>query len=43
MMQNDPGPSGAGHTVSNLEEQYKEVYGWLNQDGWGKTTGKAKL
>ncbi|KAI4635554.1 uncharacterized protein J4E87_000506 [Alternaria ethzedia] len=40
---NDPGPSGAGHTVSNLEEQYKEVYGWLNQDGWGKTTGKAKL
>jgi hypothetical protein len=34
--QNDPGPSGPGHTVSNLEEQYNEVYGWLEQDRWGK-------
>jgi NAD(P)-dependent dehydrogenase (short-subunit alcohol dehydrogenase family) len=33
---NDPGPSGAGHTVSKLEASYEEVYGWLAQDGWGK-------
>lgn len=32
---NDPGPSGAGHTVSNLSEQYHEVYGWLGEEGWG--------
>ncbi|KAF1840166.1 putative short chain dehydrogenase/ reductase [Cucurbitaria berberidis CBS 394.84] len=38
---NDPGPSGAGHTVSNLEEQYSEVYEWLGQEGWG--VGKVKL
>ncbi|KAH6864402.1 NAD-dependent 15-hydroxyprostaglandin dehydrogenase [Alternaria alternata] len=40
---NDPGPSGAGHTVSNLQEQYSEVYGWLQQDGWGGGIGKSKL
>ena len=34
-LQNDPGPSGAGHTVSNLQGQYNEVYEWLGQDGWG--------
>ncbi|KAF2646430.1 NAD(P)-binding protein [Massarina eburnea CBS 473.64] len=34
---NDPGPSGAGHVVSNLQQSYEEVYGWLAQDGWGKT------
>lgn len=34
-LQNDPGPSGAGHTVSNLQEQYSEVYEWLGQEGWG--------
>ncbi|KAF1951308.1 NAD(P)-binding protein [Byssothecium circinans] len=38
---NDPGPSGAGHTVSNLVQSYDEVYGWLKQDGWGKI--KARL
>ncbi|CAO2652130.1 Nn.00g004130.m01.CDS01 [Neocucurbitaria sp. VM-36] len=32
---NDPGPSGAGHTASNLEQQYEEVYQWLGQDRWG--------
>ena len=38
---NDPGPSGAGHTVSNLQEQYREVYEWLGKEGWG--AAKAKL
>ncbi|KAJ4375966.1 hypothetical protein N0V83_001246 [Neocucurbitaria cava] len=37
---NDPGPSGAGHTVSNLQEQYNEVYGWLGQEGWGVANPK---
>ncbi|KAF2027189.1 NAD(P)-binding protein [Setomelanomma holmii] len=32
---NDPGPSGSGHTVSNLEKQYEEVFGWLGRPGWG--------
>ncbi|KAL5115447.1 hypothetical protein ACEQ8H_006669 [Pleosporales sp. CAS-2024a] len=32
---NDPGPSGRGHTVSNLAAQYEEVYGWLGEAGWG--------
>lgn len=32
---NDPGPSGAGHTVSNLVSGYGEVYGWLGEEGWG--------
>lgn len=39
---NDPGPSGAGHTVSNIEESYREVFVWLAQDRWGKKT-KARL
>ncbi|EMD92885.1 hypothetical protein COCC4DRAFT_61343 [Bipolaris maydis ATCC 48331] len=39
---NDPGPSGPGHTVSNMKEQYKEVYGWLGEEGWG-VVGKTKL
>ena len=38
---NDPGPSGKGHTVSNLQEQYEEVYGLLGEKGWG--VGKSKL
>lgn len=33
---NDPGPSGKGHTVSRLTDQYEEVFGWLGEDGWGK-------
>ncbi|KAF1998953.1 NAD(P)-binding protein [Amniculicola lignicola CBS 123094] len=37
----DPGPSGAGHTVSRLQDNYGEVYGWLGEEGWGKA--KAKL
>ncbi|KAH7377678.1 hypothetical protein BKA66DRAFT_153917 [Pyrenochaeta sp. MPI-SDFR-AT-0127] len=32
---NDPGPSGPGHTASNLQDQYKEVYEWLGTEGWG--------
>jgi short-subunit dehydrogenase involved in D-alanine esterification of teichoic acids len=32
---NDPGPSGAGHTVSNISSKYEEVYGWLGENGWG--------
>ncbi|KAF1943699.1 NAD(P)-binding protein [Clathrospora elynae] len=40
---NDPGPSGKGHTVSNLTEQYAEVYGWLGKEGWGLSGGKARL
>ena len=36
---NDPGPSGKGHTVSNLKEQYEEVYDWLGQEGWGVGKG----
>ncbi|KAL1606254.1 hypothetical protein SLS60_003656 [Paraconiothyrium brasiliense] len=38
---NDPGPSGRGHTVTNLERSYEEVFGWLGEEGWGKR--KAKL
>ncbi|KAL5386921.1 hypothetical protein DPSP01_003937 [Paraphaeosphaeria sporulosa] len=38
---NDPGPSGKGHTVSNLERSYEEVFGWLGAKGWGRV--KAKL
>lgn len=37
----DPGPSGKGHTVSNLEKSYEEVFGWLRANEWGKA--KAKL
>lgn len=33
---NDPGPSGAGHTVTNIYEKYEEVYGWLGESGWGQ-------
>lgn len=33
---NDPGPSGEGHTVSRMDETYKEVYKRLKQGGWGK-------
>lgn len=33
---NDPGPSGPGHTVSRLKDNYREVYGWLAEEGWGK-------
>ncbi|KAF2728511.1 NAD-dependent 15-hydroxyprostaglandin dehydrogenase [Polyplosphaeria fusca] len=36
---NDPGPSGPGHTVSNIRENFVEVYGWLAQDGWGRPSG----
>jgi hypothetical protein len=32
---NDPGPSGPGHTVSKLTENYAEVFGWLEEGGWG--------
>lgn len=38
---NDPGPSGPGHTVSNLLDRYEEVYAWLGEEGWG--VGKPKL
>ncbi|KAH8726528.1 hypothetical protein GQ44DRAFT_771291 [Phaeosphaeriaceae sp. PMI808] len=37
---NDPGPSGPGHTASNLKQQYGEIYGWLGHEGWG--VGRAK-
>ena len=37
---NDPGPSGPGHTVSNLMGKYEEVYDLLGQDRWGKTGSK---
>lgn len=37
---NDPGPSGPGHTVSNLQDQYKEVFEWLGKEGWGQRTAK---
>lgn len=32
---NDPGPSGPGHTASNLLEKYEEVYGLLETEDWG--------
>jgi len=35
---NDPGPSGPGHTVSKLKENYGEVFGWLEEGGWGKSS-----
>lgn len=38
---NDPGPSGPGHTVSNVQGKYSEVYGWLGQEGWGVGEKKA--
>lgn len=38
---NDPGPSGPGHTVSNLVEKYEEVYGLLEGEEWG--ISKSKL
>jgi NAD(P)-dependent dehydrogenase (short-subunit alcohol dehydrogenase family) len=34
---NDPGPSGEGHTVSRLKEGEEQVYGWLTNEGWGKS------
>ncbi|KAF2631366.1 NAD(P)-binding protein [Macroventuria anomochaeta] len=37
---NDPGPSGPGHTVSNLVGKYKEVYGLLEGGDWGRLRGK---
>ena len=33
---NDPGPSGKGHTVSNIAQSYEDVFGWLGKEGWGK-------
>jgi NAD(P)-dependent dehydrogenase (short-subunit alcohol dehydrogenase family) len=36
-MLNDPGPSGKGFAVSNIEIGYQEVFGWLAEDGWGQT------
>lgn len=38
---NDPGPSGPGHTVSNLVEKYEEVYRLLGSGEWG--VAKSKL
>ncbi|KAH4001630.1 hypothetical protein HBI56_069120 [Parastagonospora nodorum] len=38
---NDPGPSGKGHTASNVAKQYEEVYEWLGEDGWGVGKGKS--
>jgi NAD(P)-dependent dehydrogenase (short-subunit alcohol dehydrogenase family) len=32
---NDPGPSGPGHTASNLLEKYEDVYGLLETEDWG--------
>ncbi|KXJ87218.1 putative short chain dehydrogenase/ reductase [Microdochium bolleyi] len=32
---NDPGPSGAGHTVSQAGQGYVETWGRLSQPGWG--------
>lgn len=37
---NDPGPSGPGHTVSNLVSQYDEVYELLEGGKWGLVKGK---
>lgn len=37
---NDPGPSGPGHTVSNLVSKYDEVYGLLEGGDWGRAKGK---
>lgn len=34
---NDPGPSGPGHTVSNLVGKYEEVYALLEAGDWGKS------
>ncbi|KAF2847395.1 NAD(P)-binding protein [Plenodomus tracheiphilus IPT5] len=31
---NDPGPKGAGHTVSRIEEGWGEVFGWLGGEAW---------
>jgi hypothetical protein len=31
---NDPGPSGPGHTVSNLREREEAVFEWLAEDKW---------
>ncbi|KAH7024377.1 putative short chain dehydrogenase/ reductase [Microdochium trichocladiopsis] len=36
---NDPGPSGAGHTVSRWTQGYQETWERLSQDGWGQTLG----
>ncbi|OCL14952.1 NAD(P)-binding protein [Glonium stellatum] len=36
-MLNDPGPSGPGHTVSNIGANYANVFELLNEDGWGQT------
>ncbi|KAF2714338.1 NAD(P)-binding protein [Pleomassaria siparia CBS 279.74] len=35
---NDPGPCGPGHTVSRLTDNYAEVFGWLGEKGWGRTS-----
>lgn len=36
----DPGPSGPGHTVSRLLDNYEEILGWLGGEGWGKVRAK---
>jgi len=38
---NDEGPSGRGMKVSGLEQAYNEVYGWLEEEGWGKRRPKV--
>jgi len=35
-MLDDPGPSGAGNSVSNMQVGIDEVFQWLGKDGWGK-------
>lgn len=30
------GPSGAGHTLTNAAVSVEELYGWVNEAGWGR-------
>ncbi|KAF2748088.1 NAD(P)-binding protein [Sporormia fimetaria CBS 119925] len=31
---NDPGPSGAGFTATNIADEYAKVYSWLGAEAW---------
>ena len=30
------GPSGAGHSLANAAVSVEELYGWVNEPGWGR-------
>ena len=36
-LHNNAGPQGAGHTLTNAAASVEELYGWINEPGWGRS------